>query len=123
MRAAALVVTAALVPALAAARAGEAKRGPQEGMDKKALDVLKEAGALYKDAKSMHADAEIATMATDGEKKREAKVTATVDFARPNKFALRGRGKDDKDAGVEVVTDGKTIFAFLRRLNEYTEGE
>jgi hypothetical protein len=123
MRAAALVMTLVLLPALVAARADDPKKEPQEGKDKKALDVVKEVGALYKGAKSWHVDAEIATATTDGDNKREAGLKAAIDFARPDQFALRSRGRDNKDAGVEVVADGKKLFAYLRRLNEYTEAD
>jgi hypothetical protein len=123
MRAAALVVTLALVPVLAVARADDKKDDKKpEGMDKKALEVVKEVGNLYKNAKSLHADVKITAVATDGEEKRESAVAGTVDFARPNRLALHVKG-DKKDAGVYVVSDGKKLSAFIRRLNEYTEAD
>src|SRR5262249_32457050 len=116
LRAAALA--ACLLPALA--WAADDKDTPK--IDKKAAELVKKVGALYKDAKSLHTDATIdTTVEREGKDKREVKVKATIDLERPNHFALRTKLGDDANAGATVVCDGKSLYALARRLKQYTE--
>ena len=111
--AAAALILAGFVPATACA---------QEGVDAKCLDVLRKVGALYKEAKAMHADLSIdGTVDIDGQDKREVKVRGEIDFKRPNMIAIRSSASKDSNLGVEIVSDGKNLYILSRRLKQYTE--
>ncbi len=119
MRVAALVMTVVLLPVLAA-RGEEPKK---DALDKKVLDILKEVGAIYKNAKSFHCEAEMETNTTEGDKKQQNKVATTIDYQKLNLFAMHARNLDKKDAGIDVVSDGKKLFAHMQRLHQYTEAD
>jgi len=96
-----------------------------DDIDKKLIDLLKKAGKVIKDAKSMQCEATINTTATgeDKEKKQEIKVKATFMFERPNKFAMRSEHAADKNAGLVIVSDGKTMTTLAKRLKQYAEAK
>ena len=115
-------MTRLLAVALATAGLFVAPVRADDDVDAKTKDVLKKVGALYKDAKSMHADLAIeGTMESDGQDKRDIKVNATIDMKRPNMFAIHATVNKDEKMGVDVVSDGKTFFIHARRLKQYTE--
>lgn len=93
-----------------------------DGIDAKTTEILRKVGALYKDAKSLHADVVIVgTVAEDGEDKRDYKLKGTVDYKRPNMFAIRTMDEKDPAAGIEYVTDGKEASVFSRKLKQYVQ--
>jgi outer membrane protein assembly factor BamB len=92
-------------------------------LDPKVVKVVKEVGALYKNARSMHADAVLETTVKDGKEERKVEITASCDLTRPNQFALRSRHTNDANAGLEIVCDGTTLYAHARRLKQYTESK
>jgi hypothetical protein len=92
------------------------------GLDKKVVEIVKQVGKLYKNARSLHADATLANTVEAGKEKRQNEISMTFDVERPNRFALRSRFKSDPNAGLEVVCDGKKLYAHGRRLKQYTEG-
>jgi hypothetical protein len=115
-------VTRLLAVALAAAGLFVAPVRADDDIDAKTKDILKKVGALYKDAKSMHADLAIeGTMESDGQDKRDIKVKGTIDMKRPNMLAIHSTVNKDDKMGVDVVCDGKSIFIHGRRLKQYTE--
>jgi hypothetical protein len=94
----------------------------QDGVDEKTKEILKKIGALYKDAKSMHADLAIeGTIEIDDQDKREIKVEGKIDVKRPNFISIRSSDKTNKDRGVDVVSDGKNFFIHVRHMKQYTE--
>jgi outer membrane protein assembly factor BamB len=91
-------------------------------IDPKGVKVVKEAAGLFKSARSMHAEMAAVTTVT-GAQEQKVDITASVDFKRPNLFALRSQHKDDDTAGLELVVDGQTLYAHGRRLKQYTESK
>jgi outer membrane protein assembly factor BamB len=99
-----------------------APAGPKPAdLDAAGVKIVKAAAALYKGARSLHADAELETTVTQGKEERRTALTATVDLERPNRFALRTRPVKDAGGGLELVCDGQALFAHVRRLKQYTE--
>src|SRR5262249_18617628 len=91
-----------------------------DDIDKKATEIVKKAGDLYKDAKAMHADVTIETTAGEGNDKKVSKVEATYDLERPNLLSFRTK-ESDKNAGVDLNSDGKKLSIAAKRLKQYTE--
>lgn len=110
-------LTLALVT-LPAARADDAKKSD---LDPKALDLVKQTAALYKGAKSLHAEGTVVTDSDDGGKKQQIKSEAVWDLERPNHFSLRTKLGGDAAAGLDVVCDGKKLFVHAKRRKQYTE--
>jgi hypothetical protein len=92
-------------------------------LEVKGVKLILQAAALYKNARSMHADFELETTVKEGKEERKIAIMATVEFKRPNYFALRSRHSKDADAGLELVCDGQTLYAHARRLKQYTESK
>ncbi len=92
-------------------------------LDARAVQILKQAAALYKNARSLHADAEVETTVKQGKEERKIEIRASVDLKRPNHFALRSRHAKDAGAGLELVCDGKALYAHARRLKQYTQSK
>jgi hypothetical protein len=92
-----------------------------DDLDKKVVDIVKQVGVLYKDAKSLHVQGTIVTNAGEGDAKKQIRMAATIDLEKPNRFALRAANQDDKSAGLTVVSDGKTVFVHPKRSKQYTE--
>jgi hypothetical protein len=111
------ILTLALATLLA--RADDDKKKSE--FDPKVTGILKQVGDLYKNAKSMHVDATIATEGVEG--KRSVKCEATYDIERPNHFALRTKLNGSADAGPDLVCDGKKCYAQDKRIKQYTESE
>ncbi len=92
-------------------------------LDAKVVTVVKQAAALYKNARSVRAELRAETTVTGGTGDRKIDITAGVEFERPNRFALRAEHADDADAGLELVCDGRNLYAHARRLKQYTESK
>jgi outer membrane protein assembly factor BamB len=90
------------------------------GLDAKSVKIIKQAAALYKSVRSLHTDLDLETTVKDGKEERKIGITASVDLQRPNHFALRSRRAKDPGAGLELVCDGQTLYAYARRLKQYT---
>jgi hypothetical protein len=116
-----------LVPVLAAAMAVLAARAADEkksdDLDKKVTDIVKQVGDLFKNAKSVHTDVTISTVAGEGGDKKSSKVEETYDVQRPNHFALRAHSEGDVKKGLDVVCDGKKWVVESKQNKEYTEEE
>jgi hypothetical protein len=110
------LILALLTPA---ALADDAKKSE---MEPKALDVLKQAAGLYKDAKSLHVEVSIVSDREDGDGKRQAKAEAVYDMEKPNRFALRTK-IDGKEAGPDLVCDGKKLYTQAKSVKQYTEDD
>jgi outer membrane protein assembly factor BamB len=91
-------------------------------LDPRAVEVVKRAATLFKNARSIHADAELLTTVS-GPQEQKIEITAAVDAKRPNFFALRSRHKKDDNAGLELVSDGRTLYMHGRRVKQYTESK
>jgi hypothetical protein len=112
------LAAAVLVPPAAADDSRKA-----EGLDKKVLDLVKQATDLYRNARAAHVEAEVMTRVENGEQTRQIKSEAVYDLQKPNLFSLRTRLDGDANAGPDVVSDGKKLFIHAKRLKQYTEAD
>jgi hypothetical protein len=108
-----------LMVSIAGADDTKSKKGPKR--DPKVLALLKQTADLYKNAKSLHVEVEVDTSTQNGEDKQEFQAKCTYDLERPDRFALRARQVRDKDAGVDCISDGKTLLVHAMRFKQYTE--
>src|SRR5262249_53583470 len=76
---------------------------------------------LYQSAKTLHVEATIETTIQNGEDKQEMHAQCVYDLERPDHVALHARHVNDKDAGVDFISDGKTQFLHSLRFKQYTE--
>ena len=93
----------------------------QNQLEPKVVDIVKQVGAIYKDAKPIHVDIALTVTRDNENKKTETKTTGTYDIEKPNRLALRTKGKGK--AGIEYIADGKQVHVFQHRLNQYTQDE
>jgi len=104
------------------ARADDKAKG-QDTIDPKVVDIVKKAGALYKDAKSIHCDVAL-EITVDGEnQKQQRKPTGTYDIERPNRLSLRRHGADGDKGDLHFVADGKKLFVLRPDIKQYTTDE
>jgi len=95
-------------------------RAADDKLDKKVIEIVKQAGELYKNAKTMHAEGTVVTKAEGGDA-REAKVTAVYDVEKPMHFSLRTKINGDATKGPDMVTDGKKMFIYRKAQKQYVE--
>jgi hypothetical protein len=114
-----LPVTALALLALAV-RADDAKKSE---LEPKALDILKQAAAIFKDAKSLHCEALIVADLQSDEGKRNIKTEAVYDIQRPKLFALKTKMDGKANLGPDLICDGKKMFVFAKGLKQYTEDD
>jgi hypothetical protein len=113
-----------LLPVLALAllallvRADDAKKS---SMDPKALDILKQTAAVYKDAKAIHVDATVVTDFEGDNGKRHFNTEAVYEMERPNHFSLKTKLDGKADAGLDFVSDGKKMYTLNKGRKEYIE--
>jgi hypothetical protein len=101
---------------------GWARAGDEPKLDKKVVDIVMKAGDVIKKAKTLHAEGTIEANG-QGEDKQKINVALSYDIEKPNRLALHSQRGDDKNAGVDVVSDGKMLITHARRLKQYTEKE
>jgi hypothetical protein len=116
------LVLPALTLALLAlpARSDDAKK---DALDPKVLDIVKQVGALHKNAKSMHVEGSVVTDVEGDGGKRQIKADVVYDLERPNRFALRTKLDGSSEAGPDIVCDGKKLIVHAKRMKQYTEGD
>jgi hypothetical protein len=116
--------TVSLIGVLVAALtawADDSKTKGQEGLDPKVVGIVKQVGELYQKTKSLRVEATVATTTQDGDEKREFNITGTFVLVKPNQFAFRSQHVNDKNAGLEMICNGKTLYTHAKRLKQYTE--
>ena len=69
----------------------------------------------------LHVDVAVETTTQNGEDKQEFHTQCNYDLERPNHFALHTRHVKDKEAGLDFVSDGKTLLVHAMRFKQYTE--
>jgi hypothetical protein len=117
LRLLAFALLASVLPAVNTQASGK------DDLDKKTVEIVKQAGDLIKNAKSFHAEAVIQTDLEAGGKKQHMSVSGAYDIVRPKQFSFRTHHPDSKGAGVDIVSDGKTLFVSAPRLKQYTQEE
>jgi hypothetical protein len=96
--------------------------GRTDEIDAQTKETVTKVGALYKDAKSLHADLAFhVTVEMEGEKKRELRAQGTVDLQRPLSFALHTSVVNEADMGLDVVSDGRSLIIHSRRQKKFME--
>jgi hypothetical protein len=101
---------------------GKDKPQPAEDkLDKKVLEIVKQTGDFYKNAKALHAEAAIDSKITRDGDEREIKVAAVYEVARPLSLSLKTKINGDATKGPDVVADGKKLFIHGKSVNQYIE--
>jgi hypothetical protein len=118
-----VLVLPLLALTLVVLRAGADDAKQANNLDKKVLDLVKQAADVYRNAKSLHVEAEVNTQIEDGEQKRQIKSDAVYDMEKPNLFSLKTRLNGDVNAGPDITSDGKKLFIHAKRLKQYTEDD
>jgi hypothetical protein len=111
-----------LVLFLPLAAAAQEKDKPQaDKIDKRVLDIVKQTGDLYKNAKSFTAEGTIVTKAANDGGEQEIKSTATFAVEKPNRLSIKTLLGGDAKKGPDVIVDGKNLIIYRKGLNQYTE--
>ena len=92
-------------------------------LDKKVLEIVKQTGDLYKDAKSIHAEGTFDTKISGQGDDQEIKVEAIYEVARPFNLSLKTKVGGDAKKGPEVIADGKKAVLYAKTAKEYMEPE
>jgi hypothetical protein len=100
-----------------------ADKKKDDKLDKKAVEICKKAGDLYKGAKTFHADGAIDAKIEGGGQKIEINATLVCDFERPNQFAVRVLVKGDPQEGLDFISDGKKLTTYRRKIQQYVQDE
>ena len=101
---------------------GKDKPQPAEdNLDKKVLEIVKQTGELYKNAKALHAEAAIDSKITADGDAKEVKVSAVYEVARPLSLSLKTKIDGDATKGPDVVADGTKLFVHGKSVNQYVE--
>ncbi len=93
----------------------------EDKLDKKVLELCKQVGDLYKNAKTLHAEGTIVTKIDNNGEKREINVTAVYDIERPNRLSLKTTLDGDAKKGPDIVSDGKKLTVYRKALKQYVE--
>jgi hypothetical protein len=114
------VVSASLVcAALAGPVRAEDKKNDK--LDKKAVEICKKAGDLYKNAKTFHADGSIDAKIDGNGQQIEIHATLVCDFERPNRLAIKVLVKGDPQEGLDLISDGKKLMTYRRKIQQYVQ--
>jgi hypothetical protein len=109
------------VMSLSTAAGDDAKPKKPVKRDPKALEILKQSASLYQKASTLHVDTAIDMEVQNGDEKQEFHNRGSWDLAKPDRFALRALPIEGKDAGVDFVSDGKTLLLHSVRFKQYTQ--
>ena len=90
-------------------------------IDKKVVDLVKQTGDFYKNAKSFHVEATIVSKVEGGGEKRDINVKAIYDIERPNRLSLKTELNGDSTKGPDVVADGKKLTVHGKGRKQYVE--
>jgi hypothetical protein len=99
----------------------DAKVQKKTKRDPKALELVKQAADLCKNAKTLHVEVDVETNVKNGDEKQDMHFRCFYDLERPDHFALRTRPVKDKEGGLDCVSDGKTLIVHSLRLKQFTE--
>ena len=112
--AAASVLTAAGPGAAAWGQNPDPKSGAPG--DPTAESVLRKTAEFFKNAKSIAVDVDRSRKMG----RMTMEITTSIAFQRPNRLAVRHKGTTP---GIDLVTDGKTMFISVAAVKKYTEAE
>src|SRR5436190_8542923 len=73
-------------------------RAADDKLDKKVVEIVKQTGAIYKDAKTMHTEGVVVTKFEGGDTP-EVKLTSVYDVEKPMHFSLKTKIDGDAQKG------------------------
>ncbi len=115
------VVSLSLACAALAGPARAQDKKKENKLDKKAVEICKQSGDLYKSAKSFHADGSIDAKIEGNGQQFDINATLAFDFERPNQLAIKVLVKADPEEGLEFISDGKKLTTFRRKIQQYVQ--
>ena len=90
-------------------------------LDKKTVEIVKRAGELYKNAKTLHAEGKLVSTFDNNGEKRQMNVAVVYDVERPNRLSLRTTVDGDSTKGPDVIVDGKELTVHRKARKQYLE--
>ncbi len=115
------VVSVSLVCAAWAGPMPAEDKKKDDKLDKKAVEICKKAGDLYKGTKTFHADGTIDAKIEGNGQQVEINATIAFDFERPNRLDIKVRVKRDPDEGFDFISDGKKLTTYRRKIEQYVQ--
>jgi hypothetical protein len=103
---------------------GTGMTGPlraDDQIDKKVVEIVKQTGDFYKNAKSFHVEGTFVSKVEGGDEKRDINVKAVYDIERPNRLSLKTELNGDSKKGPDVVADGKKLTVHGKGRKQYLE--
>ncbi len=98
-----------------------AARAADDNLDKKVVEIVKKAGDLYKNAKTLHVDGTLVTTVEGDGDKKNLKVTAVYDIAKPAELSIRTKIDGDASKGPDVIATGKKLIVYRKAMKQYME--
>jgi hypothetical protein len=92
-------------------------------IDKKVVEIVKQTGELYKNAKALHTEGTFVSKIDNNGERREINVAAVYEIERPNHLSLKTRLDGDPNKGPDVVADGKSLTVYRKGLKQYLQEE
>jgi hypothetical protein len=90
-------------------------------IDKKVVEIVKQTGDLYKNAKTFHVEGIFVSKVESGDQKRDITVKAVYDIERPNHLCLKTELNGDSKMGPDIVADGKSFIVYGKGRKQYTQ--
>jgi hypothetical protein len=115
------VLSVSLVCAALTAPVRAEDKKKDDKLDKKAVEICKKAGDLYKDAKTFHADGSLEAKIDADNQKININATMVCDFERPNRLAVKVLVKGDPTEGLDFISDGKTVTTYRKKIKQYVQ--
>ena len=92
-------------------------------IEKKVVEIVKQTGELYKNAKSFHVEGTFETQVNSPEQKRDINVKAVYDIERPDHLSLKTELGGDAEKGPDIIADGKQLTIHGKGRKEFTQEE
>jgi hypothetical protein len=90
-------------------------------IDKKVVEIVKQTGDLYKNAKSFHVEGSFVSKGESGDEKRDINVKAVYDIERPNRLCLKTELNGNPKNGPDIVADGTKLTVHGKGRKQYKE--
>jgi hypothetical protein len=98
-----------------------ARSNADDTIDKKVVEIVKQTGDFYKNAKSVHVEGTIETKMGDGGEKKGTSAKVVYDIERPNHLSLKTQIDGDSEKGPDIIADGKKLTIFGKARKQYRE--
>jgi hypothetical protein len=107
------------IASLAPAIMGQVRADDQ--IDKKVVEIVKQTGELYKNAKTFHVEGTFVSKMEGGNDKKDMTVKAVYDIQRPNLLSLKTEIDGNSEKGPDVIADGKTLTIHGKERKQYRQ--